>query len=160
MFHPRSMLVVGAVFCVTVLGDWFTASAVAQTPPKQPQLGLQGNLVSLKGRGIPAPDDVPNVGIRVESVKRGTPAAAMGLEPGDIIVSIDSMRFTTLDGYRYALRAAGQRPSILLLDVRTKKVIRRTCHVPHQQAPESEREPRPPETYLMMIDLVEDMRDR
>ena len=108
----------------------------------------------------PSPDKVPNKGLRIESVRRGWPAAQMGLETGDIVVSIDSMRFSTLDGYRQALRAAGQRPSIVLIDVRTGKLRRKSCNLPHQEPAEEDRKAKPPHSYLMSIDLVEDMNRR
>ena len=136
------------------------SDSLAGEVPRQPLLGCSGNLVDMPKRLVPSPDKVPNKGLRIESVRRGWPAAQMGLETGDIVVSIDSMRFSTLDGYRQALRAAGQRPSIVLIDVRTGKLRRKSCNLPHQEPAEEDRKAKPPHSYLMSIDLVEDMNRR
>jgi S1-C subfamily serine protease len=138
----------------------YESGLVAADLPKQPLLGCSGNLVDMPKRLVPSPDKVPNKGLRIESVRRGGPAAQMGLEAGDIVVSIDSMRFSTLDGYRQALRAAGQRPSIILIDVRTGKLRRKSCNLPHQEPAKEDRKAKPPQSHLMSIDLVEDMNRR
>lgn len=156
----RSIFGVWMVGVATICADLLPTTASAADLPAQPQMGFRGDIVRLKANTVPAPEGVPNVGIRVDFVRTGSPAARMGLETGDIVVSIDSMRFTTLDGYRYALRAAGQRPSVLLIDARTGKLRRRPCDLPHRQPPENERKPKPPETYVVMIDLVGDLPKR
>jgi S1-C subfamily serine protease len=145
-----------ALFGVGSLGS-YTSESLAADLPKQPLLGCSGNLVDMPKRLVPSPDKVPNKGLRIESVRRGGPAAQMGLETGDIVVSVDSMRFSTLDGYRQALRAAGQRPSIVLIDVRTGKLRRKSCSLPHQEPTEDDRKANKPHSYLMAIDLVEDL---
>jgi len=137
-----------------------SAAAFGQESSRQPRLGFEGSLVKLSPRTVPAPDDTPNMGMRVDSVQRGGSAWRMGLERGDIVISIDSMRFTSREGYLHALRAAGQRPSIILVDVRTGQLKRRTCNLPHRELSEADREPKAPDTYLMAIDLAEDMRGR
>lgn len=159
MARTRAVSFVIALFAMAVFGSCLSES-LAGDVPKQPLLGCSGNLVDMPGRLIPAPDKAPNKGLQIESVRRGGPAAIMGLEAGDIIVSIDSMRFTSYDGYRQALRAAGQRPSIVLIDVRTGKLRRKSCNLPHQEPAEEDRKAKPPHSYLMSIDLVEDMNRR
>jgi hypothetical protein len=97
--------------------------------------------------------------MRVDSVRRGSPALRMGLEPGDVVISIDNMRFTTHKGYLWALRCASQRPSLIIHDMRGRGLLRRSCHLPHVPPPEEERHPNPPETYWMAIDLRSDFEE-
>lgn len=149
--------------------DRWTATRVvdASTEPlrpgreeaQQPRLGFSGTLVDLDPRiGLPTLEELPSRGMRVDQVTVGTPAALMELERGDIVISIDSMRFTSQAGYLHALRCAGQRPSLIIHDVRTKRFIRRSVDLPHVELPLDEAVPHPPETYLMAIDLESDFR--
>ncbi len=117
--------------------------------PKQPKLGFSGTLVKL-------PQDM-GVGMRINRVDRRSPASKMGLERGDIIVAIDNTGFTTWKGYYHALRRASQKPSIVLINVRTGRLIRRSCHIPHQQ---DWSEPQPPDSTYLAITLEEDFRER
>jgi S1-C subfamily serine protease len=124
-----------------------------------PRLGFQGTIVTLGSRAVvPAPEGVPNRGIRVDSVKIGTPAARMGLEKGDILISIDSMRFTSLAGYFQALHCSGPRPSLLLINVRNGQLTRKSTSLPHAMPSDEKCGPRPPDSYLMSIDLESDLR--
>lgn len=120
--------------------------------PYHRHLGVNGVIIEVDSYGVPGPSYLPNVGFRIDRVYRHTPAARMGLEPGDVIVSIDSMRFTTLAGARHAMRCAGQHPSLLLVDVRTGGLIRRSVYFPHWEPAPELCEPRLPDTYLMSID--------
>lgn len=132
-----------------------TATRAAETP----KLGFQGTIVALGPRAaVPAPDGVPNRGLRVDSVKAGTPAARMGLERGDILIAIDTMRFTSLEGYYQALRCSGQRPSIILINVRNGQLTRKSTALPHAAPPDEECGARPPHSYLMSIDLRSDFQ--
>lgn len=141
-----------------VVFGMFVAVATAGAV-ETPRLGFRGTVVDL-GRAavVPAPDGVPNRGLRVDAVQANTPAARMGLERGDIIVAIDIMRFTTLEGYFQALRCSGQRPSIVLINVRNGRLIRKSIALPHQTPPDDECGARAPDSYLMSIDLESDMR--
>jgi len=57
-------------------------------------------------------------GMKVVEVRRGTIAWKIGIEPGDIIVSIDGIRLTRKGDYEYALRRAGRRIDLRVQDVR------------------------------------------
>jgi S1-C subfamily serine protease len=149
----------------TVLPSFATAAALVfvgasnATAVETPRLGFQGTVVDLKPDvGVPAPDGVPNRGIRVDSVRPNTPAARMGLERGDIVIAIDVMRFTTLEGYYQALRCSGQRPSIVLINVRNGRLTRKSISLPHEMPSDDECGARPPDSYLMSIDLESDFR--
>ncbi len=148
------------VITFMVMGGIVTSSLRAEAPPQgQPKLGFTGTIVDMpKDFEIPAPEGLPNRGIRVDRVNASGPAAKMGLERGDIIVAIDIWRFTTLEGYLQALRCAEQRPSIYIRNVRNGKLIRRTIDLPHQ-VNEEECMAKSPHTYWIAIDLEEDMRE-
>lgn len=124
--------------------------------PKQPQMGFEGHLVDVS-RYLPGMEEYANVGMQVDRVQRGTPAWKMGLEPGDILVSIDGWRFGTPKGYLQALRAAGQRPSMIVVDARSQKLIRRACNLPHAEPSDADTTPRKPDTYQMGITLESDL---
>lgn len=143
----------------TVICCAMTATAAAVQAADTPRLGFRGTVVDLGPRAVvPAPDGVPNRGIRIDSVQMNTPAARMGFERGDIIVAIDVMRFTTLAGYFQAVRCSEQRPSIVLINVRNGKLVRKSVSLPHAMPSDEECGARPPDSYLMSIDLESDFR--
>ena len=150
--------------CVLLQGLWLAfaaglpllAAAEAELP-KQPAMGFEGHLVDISTY-LPGTEEYANVGMQVDDVKRGSPAWKMGLERGDILVSIDNWRFGTMKGYLQALRAAGQRPSMILIDGRTKKMVRRPCNLPHAEPSEEDSTPRKPDTYLVGITLESDIQ--
>lgn len=124
-----------------------------------PRLGFQGTVVDLgRNAPVPSPDGVPNRGIRVDTVQANSPAARMGFERGDVIVAVDVMRFTTLAGYFQALRCSGQRPSIVLINVRNGQLVRKSTSLPHAVPSDDECGARPPDSYSMSIDLESDFR--
>jgi hypothetical protein len=133
--------------------------------PKEPLLGFDGTLVNLPANlGLPGPggpDDAtatPSRGMRVDKVRKNTPAARLGLEPGDILIAIDLMHFTSFKGYHHALRCSGQRPLLLIFDKRSGKMVHRNVDLPHESLPEAERVPQSPDTYRMAVDLESDMK--
>ena len=94
MIGKRAVLVGSVAFLLLV-------SEVSRAD--QPLLGFRGALVPLRG------ELEGHRGYRVDSVSRGTPAAQMGLERGDVVVFIsDTMAFTTHEAYLYALRQQGR----------------------------------------------------
>ncbi len=128
--------------------------------PKEPLLGFEGTLVNLpKELGLPGPsgsDDKttpPSRGMRVDKVQKNTPAARLGLEPGDILIAVDLMHFTSYKGYHHALRCAEQRPLLLIYDKRAGKMIHRNVDLPHEPLPEAQRVAKLPDTYMMSVDL-------
>lgn len=142
-----------------IVAGWLPMFVNLTEAAETPRLGFQGTIVDLGSSAVvPAPDGIPNRGLRVDSVKANTPAARLGLEKGDILISVDSMRFTTLEGYFQAMRCSGARPSILLINVRNGVLTRRSTSLPHQVPRNSECGPNPPESYLMSIDLESDVR--
>ena len=121
-----------------------------------PRLGINAVIVDLNPRtGVPAPQGVASRGLKINRVDRGTPGAQLGLQPGDVIVSVDSMRFTTYEGFQHALTCAGQRPSFIIIDVNTGRLVRRATNLPHQSP--NVCEPMKPDSYWMSIDLRSDM---
>lgn len=118
-----------------------------------PPLGINGTLVDLPDRVVPAPSELPNRGIRVNRVYAETPAARLGLERGDVVVAVDTMRFTSYAGYRHASACSGDRPSFVIVDVRTGRLIRRSVEFPHRRPDDAWCQPHPPDTYLMSIDF-------
>jgi S1-C subfamily serine protease len=125
------------------------ASAVSRAD--QPKLGFGGTLVEVKGEfeGFR--------GYRVDSVRRGTPAARMGFERGDIVVFIStSMAFTTHEAYLYALRQQGRTAKIGLINVRDGKLVWTTCRLDHDPEPhQTEETP----DGVIMVDFAENARD-
>lgn len=116
----------------------------------QPYLGFDGTLVQLPqgfgfGNGIK--------GMRVNWVNRRSPASQMGLERGDVIVTIDNIAFKSHAGYLAALRMSSQKPSLIIINVRNGRLTRVNCSLPHTR---DHREH--PDTMGLAIDLVEDMR--
>lgn len=152
----RTIVVLIAAF----LGFAATAAKSEAPPPIQPKLGMQGELARIDDSVVPSHPDYPNRGMKVLEVTPGLPAARLGLERGDIVVSIDSMRFTDMQGYLQALRCAGQKPSLIIVNVRNGQLVRRSVHLPHQMPPEEELGADPPHSYLVSIDLREDMDPR
>lgn len=149
----RAFLIVAAMGMVVLM-----TSSSWSTPPS-PSLGVDGDIVDLPRRSVVPPSpDYPNRGFRITRVHPRTPAAAMGLERGDIIISIDTMRFTSMKGLRHALVCAGQRPSILIVNVRTGNFVRRSVNLPHREPDFDYCVPQPPDSYGMSIDLESDMR--
>jgi len=152
----RRIFCLNAVFASAIVGLLAAAFGLAFADTEEqpsPPLGINGTLIPLADRVVPAPSDLPNRGIRVNRVYPDTPAARLGLEPGDIIVSIDSMRFTSYVGYRHALACSGHRASFVIVDMRTGRLIRRSVEFAHRRPDDAWCEPHPPDTYLMSIDF-------
>ena len=115
----------------------------------QPKLGFGGTLVQLEG------DFEAFRGYRVDSVRRGTPAAQMGFERGDIVVFIGrNMAFTTHEAYLYALRQQGKTTTIGIINVRNGKLVWAKCRLNH--SPEPHRMEDPP-SGVVMVDFSRNM---
>lgn len=145
MFRTHSWLA-GLTMVVASLLAARSLQANSPRAPRQPHLGFSGHLVkvddSIGGkRGL--------YGMEVDSVRRGSPAWEMGLERGDVIITIDNVAFRSRDGYLRALRLASRQPSFVIRNVRTGKLVRDTCELPHEQ---EEGDPDPPDTYWLAID--------
>jgi len=85
-------------------------------PPVQPRLGINYTVI-------------PCHGYRVNYVVWGTPAARMGLEPGDVVLSINGTRLTYNGAHTYALSRAvhtGGWVTLRIRDVRTGWVVTRS----------------------------------
>ncbi len=54
-------------------------------------------------------------GLAINSVRRGSPAARVGLVSGDVVLKVNNQRTNTLDSFREALIAARAAKSVLLL---------------------------------------------
>jgi hypothetical protein len=115
----------------------------------QPKLGYGGTLIPLKG------EFEAFRGYRVDSVRRGTPAARMGLERGDIVVFIGrNMAFTTHEAYLYALRQQGNTATIGIINVRNGRLVWANCRLNHD--PQPHRAETPP-NGLVMVDFARNM---
>ncbi len=141
MRNLHRLFVVGLVFGV--------ALAVKPALSDQPKLGFSGTLVQMRG------DNEPFRGYRVDSVSRGWPAAAMGVEKGDIILFIGrNMAFTTREAYLYALRQQGRTTDIGLINIRNGKLTWRRCRLNHNAEPHQMEDPPP---GVIMVDFARDM---
>lgn len=68
-------------------------------------------------------------GMHVDSVRRGSPAARLGLEPGDTIIAIDGQRIHSLGHYYGLLGRSGNRVRLHIEDWRTGRVVVRTAFI-------------------------------
>jgi poly(3-hydroxybutyrate) depolymerase len=89
--------------------------AVAGEAPAWPDVNVQ----STAGRvrlGVVVDQDYRGGGVKLEEVRDGTPAAAMGLRPGDILHSFDGKPLRNLGGLRAALQNKnfGERLTVLV----------------------------------------------
>lgn len=115
----------------------------------QPKLGFNGTLVELRG------EFEPFRGLRVDRVWRGTPAEAMGLERGDIVVFIGrTMAFTNHRAYLYALRQQGAVTDIGIINVRNGELVWCKCRLGHNEQPHLDEQPPP---GVIMVDLADNM---
>lgn len=74
---------------------------------------------------------VPGKGEYVLSVDRGTAAARIGLEPGDVILALNGRRVARQGAWSQAMVQAGPNGGSLTLRIRsgqTGRVTDRTCH--------------------------------
>ncbi len=146
MTSHRLVLSVVAVVCL------LAPCTLRQARADQPLLGFNGTLVQLPERfGF----GHRVKGMKVQSVSRNSPAARMGLERGDIVVTIDSVAFKSHSGYRAALRMSSQRPSLIVVNVRNGQLTRLSGDLPHERETGEH-----PDTMGLAIDLVEDMQGR
>ncbi len=119
-------------------------------PADQPKLGFSGKLVSLpRGQG-------ELQGYRVDSVARGSLAADMGLERGDIVAYLgETMAFTTHEAYLYALRQQGRTTKIGVINVRNGRLVWCTCRLNHNPEPHYAEDP---PNGVVMVDFAHNMR--
>jgi hypothetical protein len=88
-------------------------------PPVQPRLGINYTVI-------------PGYGYRVNCVMWGTPASRIGLEPGDVVLSINRVRLTYNGAHAYALSQAARTGGWITLrirDVRTGWVVTRSTNL-------------------------------
>ena len=121
-------------------------------PGNQPALGSQpvpGNQPALGNQRVapvwnpnPWPQPQPRLGfngrmefggMRVLSVNFNSPAQQMGLEPGDLILSINGMRFGNLNQYYNVLRVAAPHVHLHVRDIRTGHIVAVNGFVPSPQ---------------------------
>jgi hypothetical protein len=75
---------------------------------------------------------IPGYGYRVNYVMWGTPASRIGLEPGDVVLSINRVRLTYNGAHSYALSRAvrtGGWVTLRIRDVRTGWVVTRSANL-------------------------------
>lgn len=89
-------------------------------PPTQPvKLGIRGHFDFAEG-------------MHVEQVMRHSIASRMGLEAGDVIVSINGRRLRTENDYFRQLSNSGSWLRVGVLDVRSGRVIERSARLQNQ----------------------------
>ena len=66
---------------------------------------------------------VEGQGIRVVAIVRGSPAALVGLDPGDVIIDINGKPVRTMDEYDEAIRQSPDEMWFTVLNVRTGKPL-------------------------------------
>jgi S1-C subfamily serine protease len=115
---------------LAVAAAFFAAGNVAQAaqpgttfllPPSHgnvPKLGIYGRIL-------------PDRGMLVTGVVRGSEARRIGLEPGDTILSINQRRIHCEHDYFDALRHSGGVLYLRVLDVRSGGVIGVRAYLPH-----------------------------
>jgi hypothetical protein len=102
------------------------ADAVALTPIRQapPQQGAPASTSassSTSGGGYgpylgTVPDMTPrDFGLRLTGVRDGSPAAAAGLRPGDVVVEFDGKPVTDIYAYTYALQAKSPGDEVVIV---------------------------------------------
>ena len=74
-------------------------------------------------------------GMVVTEVVRGTEAARLGLERGDIIVSIDGIVLHDDGDYQFAMRRAGRHASLQVRDVRGRGIFTMKAHLHEDESP-------------------------
>ncbi len=68
------------------------------------------------------PDEGQGQGLRVENVRRGSPAARLGLEPGDVILKIQEIPLDSLDDYVEAVQRYRLNNSVILVVARNGRM--------------------------------------
>ena len=125
MWRVDRVIGLAGLWCLLMIG-----ALVPDAHARQPRLGFEGTLVRLPGhtdhvgRWVSANDVNGLRGYRVDRVLRGSAAARMGLERGDIVVYIGvNMAFTNHEGYRWAMDRLGDRAMIGVIDIRTNRLV-------------------------------------
>jgi len=122
------LLILG-IFTTVAVGDAWGAgprTRLVPTPGIAPVPGLP--LVGYHYRVV------PGYGFRVTGVMAGTPAAAIGLEPGDVVLSLNGYRLTQM-GADVPARADAARHGgwarLRIQDVRTGRIAHRSVNLFH-----------------------------
>lgn len=98
-------------------------SLIREGRVRRAQLGVGGQTLALPRRivrhfALPAES-----GVRVETVERGSPAAAAGLQRGDVIVALDGTPVTDIDTLQRLLAAEAIARPVELLVVRRDRTL-------------------------------------
>ncbi|WP_339750272.1 PDZ domain-containing protein [uncultured Rubinisphaera sp.] len=141
IFNSTKMIAVALI----VVASAATANAQNKkylVNPGQQNQGSQPNakmyLVNPGGHDHDHHDDIPTLGFYgyqtcqgmvVTKVNRGTEAWKIGLEPGDIIVSIDGFRLHDEGDYTRAMRRAGRHADLRVKDVHGRGIFTVEAHL-------------------------------
>ena len=93
---------------------------------RRAQLGVGGQTLPLPRRIVRHFVLPGDSGVRIETVERGSPAAAAGLEHGDVIVALDGTPVTNIDTLQRLLGADAIGRSVELLLVRRDRTLKLT----------------------------------
>ncbi|TWU24801.1 PDZ domain-containing protein [Novipirellula artificiosorum] len=125
-------------------------------PPGQPAavyfLGVYTSTVMLPGSGgggplgpvamvqprimpVPGPGPQPQYGQRIDSVVPGSPAAAVGLERGDILVTANHVPLTCKGELSRAINSSGGQLHLTVINVRTGQPQHLTAYPRYQGGP-------------------------
>ena len=112
-------------FCCTLITLLALTAVTSTTWADRPIIGFEETLVDLPaGYG-------GGKGYRVDRVNRGTRAARLGLERGDIIVFIDKMGFQNEEAFNWIMGQVGETAQIGIINVRDGKLKWLKCHFGH-----------------------------
>ena len=127
MYRPFVVIASLAVAAALFIGGTAAHAAPPQTliwpPPSHdrvPKLGFHGQVV-------------PNYGMLVRGVVRGSEAHRIGLEPGDVILSINHYRIRSTHDYFDALRHSSGVLYLRVLDARGRGVVGVRAYVPYDR---------------------------
>ncbi len=105
----------------------------------QPKFGIDCTLVRLP-QGAQLPGHLR--GYRVDRVRCGSRAARIGLEPGDIIVSVDGFFFSNKRAFDWIMSGVGKTADVGVIDCRTGNLVRLKCRFNHERHKNRGRPPR------------------
>lgn len=119
-----------------------TLASTASADPPKPKLMIAPGFAPGEPYGLPkfgfASSTIPGFGERIVDVRYGGRAYYLGLEPGDVILSLNGYKLTYTGSWNDALRNAlfdGNTIRLKVRDVRTGNVYFRETYVDYNDGP-------------------------